>query len=154
MSDMNDFPPLWAFGPVTPLGLQATSSIARVRFFVGSDPHQPLPFFRQKICRDSDCATEFFSTRGGDENRTCQTHVFAEWLLPASNRKRSFRKEAMAAGVQKSGFLVLFLSEGVLTRPFVRRRRCSARRRVPASGGESGGFAGFACWKPWRIWRL
>ena len=40
------------------------------------------------------------------------------------SRKKKLRparltKEAMAAGVQKSGFLVLFLSEGVLTRPFV-----------------------------------
>ena len=60
-----------------------------------------------------------FSTRGGDQNGTCQTRVLAECVLPASKTKRSFRKEAMAAGVQKSGFLVLFLSEGVLTRPFV-----------------------------------
>ena len=76
MSDMNDSCRRWVFGFGTPLGLHIFS-IGHIRFFVGFDPRQPLPFFRRRTCRNSYSATE-------DQNRTCQTRVLAEWLLPVS----------------------------------------------------------------------
>ena len=35
------------------------------------------------------------------------------------NKMQKLTKEAMAEGVQQSAFLILFLSEGVLERPYV-----------------------------------
>ena len=67
---------------------------------------------------------------GGDQvdtlNLELQKRGFASWY---DNQMSSLTKEAMAAGVQASHCVVLFLSAGVLQRPYVQLEIGAAVKR-------------------------
>merc|ERR1719262_1912214 len=70
------------------------------------------------------CEFHFFLSHyqasGGDQvdalQQELERRAFRCWY---DNKMERLTKDAMAEGVQQSAFLILFLSEGVLTRPYV-----------------------------------